>query len=127
MSSQQYLGMTAPISLASPDAADMERSRALEKALEPHGVFESEQELSHRMEVLARLNELVKEWIKELSTQKNMPPNVAETVGGHVYTPSDRTVSEFTTRELILTPSVLRLGIFTAKTTLGENKHFRIY
>jgi poly(A) polymerase len=86
MSSQQYLGMTAPISLASPDAADMERSRALEKALEPHGVFESEQELSHRMEVLARLNELVKEWIKELSTQKNMPPNVAETVGGHVYT-----------------------------------------
>ena len=86
MSSQQYLGMTAPISLASPDAADMERSRALQKALEPHGVFESEQELNHRMEVLARLNELVKEWIKELSIQKNMPPSVAETVGGHVYT-----------------------------------------
>ena len=59
MSSSQYLGMTAPISLASPDSADMERTKALEKALEPHGVFESEQELNHRMEVLARLNELV--------------------------------------------------------------------
>lgn len=86
MSTQQYLGMTAPISLSLPDTADIERTKALEKAMEPHGVFETEEELGHRMEVLGRLNELVKQWIKDLSIEKSMPPNVAETVGGHVYT-----------------------------------------
>ena len=83
---QQYLGMTAPISLALPEQGDIKRTKALEKALEPHGVFESEIELNHRMEVLARLNQLVKQWIKDLSLEKGMPPSVAETVGGHVYT-----------------------------------------
>ena len=81
-----YLGMTAPISLAGPDRADTERTQALVKALEPHGCFESEDELTHRMEVLASLNGLIKTWIKEISLEKNMPIEVAETVGGHVYT-----------------------------------------
>ena len=81
-----YLGMTAPISLAMPEPADMERTRELVKALEPYGCFESEAELNHRMEVLANLNTLVKTWIKDLSIEKNMPREVAETVGGHVYT-----------------------------------------
>lgn len=81
-----HLGMTAPISLAMPEQGDIERTKALEKALEPHGVFETEEELNHRMEVLGRLNELVKQWIKDLSIEKNMPQNLAENVGGHVYT-----------------------------------------
>lgn len=39
------------------------------------------------MEVLSKLNNLVKEWIIELSvTQRNMPRNVAEQVGGKIYT-----------------------------------------
>ena len=86
MSSHQFLGITRPISLASPDDADLKRSKALEKALEPHGVFETKQELNHRVEVLARLNGLVKDWIKELSIQRGMPPHIAKTVGGHIYT-----------------------------------------
>ena len=81
-----YLGMTAPISLANPEPADQERTKELVKALEPYGCFESEDELTHRMEVLANLNTLVKTWIKDLSVEKNMPREVAETVGGHVYT-----------------------------------------
>ena len=43
-------------------------------------------EMTHRMEVLASLNNLVKQWIKDLSIEKNMPPSMANTVGGHVYT-----------------------------------------
>lgn len=40
-----------------------------------------------RMEVLSKLNNLVKEWIIELSVnQRNMPRNVAEQVGGKIYT-----------------------------------------
>lgn len=81
-----YLGMTAPISLAGPDAADNERTEALVRALEPHGCFETDSELNHRMEVLAKLNTLVKTWIRDISVEKNMPPSVADTVGGHVYT-----------------------------------------
>ena len=81
-----YLGMTVPISLDGPKTQDVERTQALIKALEPHGCFESEAELSHRMEVLATLNTLIKDWIKDLSIEKNMPADVAETIGGHVYT-----------------------------------------
>ena len=75
-SGEKHLGMTAPISLTPPDQADRDRTAALVKALEPHGCFEGEQELTHRMEVLATLNQLVKQWIKDLSIEKNMPPTL---------------------------------------------------
>ena len=65
-------GMTSPISLAGPDDADRERTRWLIEALKPHGCYESESELDHRMGVLAKLNKLVKDWIRDLSLEKNM-------------------------------------------------------
>jgi hypothetical protein len=46
-----HLGMTAPISLTEPVQSDLDRTEELVKALEPHGVFESEEGLNHRMEV----------------------------------------------------------------------------
>ena len=39
-----------------------------------------------RMEVLRKVNELAKEWIKEVSVQKNMPISAADHVGGKIYT-----------------------------------------
>lgn len=39
-----------------------------------------------RMEILSKLNTLVKEWIKEVSISRNMPESVAEQVGGKIYT-----------------------------------------
>ncbi len=83
---QKTLGMTAPISLASPDAADEAKTETLIEAMKPHDVFESEEELNHRMEVLSRLNALFKDWIKHLSVEKHMPESQAENVGGNVYT-----------------------------------------
>ena len=80
------LGMTAPISLAGPEKVDEDRTLELIKAMEPHDVFETEEELNHRMAVLARINELVKQWIKDVSIEKSMPPSLAETVGGNVFT-----------------------------------------
>lgn len=38
------------------------------------------------MEILSKLNSLVKEWIRESSIKRNMPPNVADQVGGKIYT-----------------------------------------
>jgi len=84
--SGKTLGMTAPISLAPPDQSDLDRTAQLVKAMEPHDVFETEEELNHRMEVLARLNRLVKQWIRDVSLEKNMPRTLAENVGGNVYT-----------------------------------------
>ncbi len=80
------LGMTAPISLAPPDESDLQRTDDMVAAMSPHDVFETEEELNHRMEVLARLNQLIKTWIRDLSLEKNMPQTLADTVGGNVYT-----------------------------------------
>nr|KAG5704241.1 hypothetical protein BaRGS_012529 [Batillaria attramentaria] len=78
---------SGPISLAEPKPFDLELSDKLEEAMRPHGVFESEAELAHRMEVLSRINELVRDWIKDVSRQKNnIPENRINTFGGKVFT-----------------------------------------
>lgn len=80
------LGMTSAISMAGPKPIDIEKTNELKESLIPYGVFESEAELHHRMEVLGALHRIVRQWIRELSAKKNMPPSVADTVGGNVYT-----------------------------------------
>lgn len=80
------LGMTSAISTAGPKPIDIEKTAELKECLIPFGVFESEDELHHRMEVLGALHRLVRYWIKDLSIKKNMPPSIAETVGGNIYT-----------------------------------------
>ncbi|XP_017875804.1 poly(A) polymerase type 3 isoform X1 [Ceratina calcarata] len=80
------LGMTSAISVAEPKPSDLTRTNELKEALKPYNVFESEEELNHRMEILSKLNTLVKQWIRDTSIARNMPPNVAEQVGGKIYT-----------------------------------------
>ncbi|KAI8433604.1 hypothetical protein MSG28_015625 [Choristoneura fumiferana] len=80
------LGMTSAISMAGPKPIDIEKTNDLKEALIPFGVFETDSEMDHRMEVLGALHRLVRQWIQEESMRKNMPPNVAETVGGNIYT-----------------------------------------
>ncbi|XP_068624448.1 poly(A) polymerase type 3 isoform X1 [Battus philenor] len=80
------LGMTSAISMAGPKPIDFEKTNELKESLVPFGVFESEAEMHHRMEVLGTLHRLVRQWIRDESLRKNMPPSVAETVGGNIYT-----------------------------------------
>lgn len=82
----KQLGMTSAISMAMPKPEDSARSTDLEKSLEPFNVFENEQELNHRMEILAKLNTLVKQWVKDVSVSKNMPEQMADKLGGKIYT-----------------------------------------
>lgn len=84
--STKTLGMTSAISTAGPKPEDFGHTIELEKALKPYMVFETESELNHRMEILAKLNILVKQWVKKVSIGKNMPPDVAEKLGGKIYT-----------------------------------------
>lgn len=46
------LGMTSAISVAEPKPIDIARTNELKEALKPYNVFESEEELNHRMEIL---------------------------------------------------------------------------
>lgn len=85
-SDDKTLGMTSAISAAPPKEIDLIRTKELEDALVPFDVFESKEELDHRMLILGKLYTLVKEWIKDLSIKNNMPESVAENVGGKVYT-----------------------------------------
>lgn len=78
--------MTSAISLAEPKPSDIAKSLELEEALKPYDVFETEQELNHRMIILGKLYSLVKQWIKDVSIARNMPESVAENVGGKIYT-----------------------------------------
>ncbi|XP_044270148.1 poly(A) polymerase type 3 isoform X1 [Tribolium madens] len=80
------LGMTSAISTAPPKPSDLLKTQELEEALKPFDVFETEQELNHRMVILGKLYSLVKQWIKDVSISKNMPESVAENVGGKIYT-----------------------------------------
>ncbi|XP_067628099.1 poly(A) polymerase type 3 [Eurosta solidaginis] len=82
----KQLGMTSAISLAEPRTEDLQKTEELRKALEPFKVFESQDELNHRMEILAKLNTLVKQWVKDVSMTKNMPETAAEKLGGKIYT-----------------------------------------
>lgn len=45
---KSYPGITSPISLDGPKPVDLKLSQKLEEAMGPHGVFESEAEMSHR-------------------------------------------------------------------------------
>ncbi|XP_052870046.1 poly(A) polymerase type 3 [Anopheles cruzii] len=80
------LGMTSAISTAEPKPEDLQKTKELQKSLEPYNVFEAESELNHRMEILAKLNTLVKQWVRDVSIAKNMPEAMAEKLGGKIYT-----------------------------------------
>ncbi|XP_045174821.1 poly(A) polymerase type 3-like isoform X2 [Mercenaria mercenaria] len=85
--SQKYPGITSPISLEGPKPVDLKLSAKLEETMRPFGVFESEEELAHRMEVLNKVNMLVKEWIRDVSRRKNnIPENRIDSFGGKVCT-----------------------------------------
>lgn len=84
---QKYPGITSPISLEGPKPVDQKLTAKLIETMRPFGVFESDEDLAHRIEVLHKVNELVKEWIKDVSRRKNnIPENRIDSFGGKVCT-----------------------------------------
>ncbi|KAI2572711.1 poly(A) polymerase alpha, partial [Homo sapiens] len=97
---QKHYGITSPISLAAPKETDCVLTQKLIETLKPFGVFEEEEELQrsndleylidncfiNRILILGKLNNLVKEWIREISESKNLPQSVIENVGGKIFT-----------------------------------------
>ncbi|KAG9481162.1 hypothetical protein GDO78_010426 [Eleutherodactylus coqui] len=83
---QKNFGITSPISLAAPKETDCTLAQKLIETLKPFGVFEEEEELQRRILILGKLNNLVKEWIRDISEIKNLPQSVIENVGGKIFT-----------------------------------------
>uniref|UniRef100_A0A8C3X904 polynucleotide adenylyltransferase n=1 Tax=Catagonus wagneri TaxID=51154 RepID=A0A8C3X904_9CETA len=82
----KHHGISSPISLASPRETDCVLTQKLIETLKPFGVFEEEEELQRRILILEKLNNLVKEWIREISESKSLPQAVIENVGGKIFT-----------------------------------------
>ncbi|XP_060029267.1 poly(A) polymerase beta [Erinaceus europaeus] len=80
------LGISAPISAAPPRDTDRALTQKLVETLAPFGVFEEEAERQRRARIVAELERLVKEWIRELSAAKGLPAALRERVGGRVFT-----------------------------------------
>ncbi|CAI9566423.1 unnamed protein product, partial [Staurois parvus] len=83
---QKCFGITSPISWAGPKESDKICTEKLIEALQPFGIFEDDEELSHRMFVLGKLNSLVKEWIAELGEIKSLPSTTISSAGGKIFT-----------------------------------------
>ncbi|XP_029926281.1 poly(A) polymerase gamma isoform X2 [Myripristis murdjan] len=82
----KHYGITSAISHAPPREIDHQYTKKLSDAMKPFGVFEDEDELNHRLAVLGKLNNFVKEWIAEISESKNLPPSAISNVGGKIFT-----------------------------------------
>jgi poly(A) polymerase len=79
-------GITEPISTKGPDPSDLTATDSLEEALRSYDYFESDAELAHRVDVMSKLNALVKKWIRDVSLAKNVPLEIVDSVGGRVHT-----------------------------------------
>ncbi|CAI9277316.1 unnamed protein product [Lactuca saligna] len=79
-------GVMNPISYAGPTEADLHRNALLEKLLMESGIYESMEETARREEVLRRLDQIIKDWVKQLTRQKGYTEKMVEEANGIVRT-----------------------------------------
>ncbi|KAI3463296.1 hypothetical protein Pfo_019959 [Paulownia fortunei] len=79
-------GVTRPLSYAGPIDVDIQRTRDLEKFLMDSGLYESAEETAKREEVLDRLKQIVKDWVKELTRLKGYTDQMVEDANAVIFT-----------------------------------------
>ncbi|KAL3511732.1 hypothetical protein ACH5RR_024449 [Cinchona calisaya] len=82
---KQY-GVTKPLSLAGPSEADKLRTKELEKFLEDSGLYESDAEAVKREEVLTRLKQIVKAWVKDITRLRGYTDQMVEDANSLILT-----------------------------------------
>ncbi|XP_012847923.1 PREDICTED: nuclear poly(A) polymerase 1-like [Erythranthe guttata] len=75
-----------PVSRSSPDKFDFLENQELEKFLAKSGVFESREASSKREEVLGRLDQIVKTWVKNLSRAKGYSESIVDEANAKLFT-----------------------------------------
>ncbi|KAK7261763.1 hypothetical protein RIF29_28082 [Crotalaria pallida] len=83
---KQYGVVTKPISLAAPTHADIQRNFQLNKYLVSSGLYESKDESAMREEVLLRLGQIVKIWVKQLTRLRGYTDQMVEDANAVIFT-----------------------------------------
>ncbi|XP_010417364.1 PREDICTED: nuclear poly(A) polymerase 2-like isoform X2 [Camelina sativa] len=79
-------GITKPLSVAGPCAADVKRNFELEKFLVDEGLYENREETMRREEVLVRIDQIVKHWVKQLTRQRGYTDQMVEDANAVIFT-----------------------------------------
>lgn len=79
------LGVTDPISLGGPKESDIKASQELERCLRDFELYESDDMLTKRCMILGQLNNLLKEWVRDVSSKK-LPAHIADQMNGKIFT-----------------------------------------
>ncbi|XP_051147989.1 nuclear poly(A) polymerase 4-like isoform X2 [Andrographis paniculata] len=79
-------GVAEPLSLAGPSDVDIQRTKELEKVLVNAGLYESAEESAKREEVLGRLKQIVKDWVKELTRLRGYTDQMVEDANAVILT-----------------------------------------
>nr|GMD48861.1 nuclear poly(A) polymerase 4-like isoform X3 [Ipomoea batatas] len=82
---KQY-GLTKPLSLSGPSEADLQRNAELEKFLRDSGAYEKEEEAAKGEEVLCKLDQIVKCWVKQLTRQRGYSDQMVEDANSIIFT-----------------------------------------
>ncbi|KAJ4889437.1 Nuclear poly(A) polymerase 1 [Raphanus sativus] len=82
----QRYGITEPISLGGPTELDVVKTRDLEKYLLDIGLYESKEDAVRRDEVLGRLDQIVKTWIKTISRAKGLNDQLLHEANAEIFT-----------------------------------------
>ncbi|KAK9725989.1 hypothetical protein RND81_05G182300 [Saponaria officinalis] len=82
----QRLGVTEPISLGGPTEYDVSKTQELEKYLENVGLYESQEEAVQREDVLGRLDQIVKVWVKTISRAKGLNEQLVQEANAKIFT-----------------------------------------
>lgn len=80
------LGVSQTMSEREPDEIELKRSDQLEECLKGFDLFETPEEMDLRCQVLSKINKLSQKWIKEVSLEKKMPPEMANLCQAKIFT-----------------------------------------
>ncbi|KAL3529230.1 hypothetical protein ACH5RR_008552 [Cinchona calisaya] len=80
------LGITEPISWSGPTENDVIKTRELEKFLADVGLYECQEEAISREEVLGRLDQIVKTWVKNVSRAKGLNEQLVHEANAKIFT-----------------------------------------
>ncbi|XP_066321556.1 nuclear poly(A) polymerase 4-like isoform X2 [Miscanthus floridulus] len=85
-SPKRYSGTDPPLSLAGPTLADLQRTAELEKFLVEAGLYEGKEESAKREDVLSEIGQIVKEWVKQLTSKKGYAEQLVEQANAVLFT-----------------------------------------
>ncbi|KAJ8619723.1 hypothetical protein MRB53_028252 [Persea americana] len=80
------VGITEPISLSGPSEFDVIKTQELEKFLADSGLYEIQEEAVLREEVLGRLDQIVKAWVKKISQAKGFNELFVKEANAKIFT-----------------------------------------